>query len=169
MFSRTATKPYCTYIYILCNGHHTQHSNWNLRACTLNNAHLHTAASIRCNLGEAEKSCCFSSVLNVELSHKVVSCLTKTNYLSYVPCRCWKFVKLRFVVRGWESENKLLFYPSTSFKSPTLLIINNNLSTLLTLGACARGLQYFVCYQSPDFFSNLYDKLYVPACFSLVF
>ena len=44
---------------------------------------------------------------------------------------------------------------------------------LLTLGACARGLQYFVClfvcYQSPGFFSRLYDKLDIPACSSLVF
>ena len=43
--------------------------------------------------------------------------------------------------------------------------------------ACARGLQYFVClsaclfvcYQSPGFFSRLYDKLDIPACSSLVF
>ena len=43
--------------------------------------------------------------------------------------------------------------------------------------ACARGLQYFVClsvclfvcYQSPGFFSRLYDKLDLPACSSLVF
>ena len=39
--------------------------------------------------------------------------------------------------------------------------------------ACARGLQYFVClsvcYQSPGFFSRLHDKLYLPACSSLVF
>ena len=44
---------------------------------------------------------------------------------------------------------------------------------LLTLGTCARGLQYFVylsvCYQSPAFFSRLHDKLYLPACSSLVF
>ena len=26
-----------------------------------------------------------------------------------------------------------------------------------------------VCYQSPGFFSRLYDKLYVPVCSSLVF
>ena len=46
--------------------------------------------------------------------------------------------------------------------------------------ACARGLQLLclsvclfvclsVCYQSPGFFSRLYDKLDLPACSSLVF
>ena len=39
--------------------------------------------------------------------------------------------------------------------------------------ACARGSQYFVClsvcYQSPGFFSCLYDKSCVPTCFSLAF
>ena len=39
--------------------------------------------------------------------------------------------------------------------------------------ACARGLQYlvclFVCYQSPGFFSRLYDKLDIPSRYSLVF
>ena len=42
-----------------------------------------------------------------------------------------------------------------------------------TRRACARELQYSsclsVCYQSPSFFSSLYDKVYLPACFSLDF
>ena len=36
--------------------------------------------------------------------------------------------------------------------------------TVLCLSVCL-----FVCYQSPGFFSRLYDKLDIPACSSLVF
>ena len=36
--------------------------------------------------------------------------------------------------------------------------------TVLGLSVCL-----FVCYQSPGFFSRLYDKLDIPTCFSLVF
>ena len=36
--------------------------------------------------------------------------------------------------------------------------------TVLCLSVCLS-----VCYQSPGFFSRLYDKLYLPACSSLVF
>ena len=65
-------------------------------------------------------------------------------------------------------------YPNTLFVSSESGWVN---AVLLTLGACTRGLQYFVClsvclfvcYQSPGFFSRLYDKLDLPARSSLVF
>ena len=40
--------------------------------------------------------------------------------------------------------------------------------TVLCLSVCL-SVCLFVCYQSPGFFSRLYDKLDIPACSSLVF
>ena len=64
-----------------------------------------------------------------------------------------------------------------ALEEPLLLQWNRHTVFINARRACARGLQYSVClsvclsvcYQSPAFFSRLYDKLYLPACSSLDF